>query len=60
MTIKQKRAIYYAIRKKEVARFEKFIVDNNINLKDLGLDKVKYMGVIKRKLRKMGYNKEEM
>ena len=56
MTTAQKRAIYYSMRKREVEKFDRFIADNNINLKDLGLDKVKYMAVIKRKLRKMGYN----
>ena len=55
MTIKQKRAIYYSKRKREVEKFDKFIVENNINLKELGLDKVKYMGVIKRRLRSLGY-----
>ena len=55
MKIEQKRAIYYSIRKKEVEKFNRFIVENNINLKDLGLDKIKYMAVVKRKLRALGY-----
>ena len=55
MTTAQKRAIYYSKRKKEVEKFDRFIVKNNINLKDLGLDKIKYMAVIKRKLRALGY-----
>lgn len=55
MSIKQKRAIYYATREKKFRKFYDFLAANNIDLKALGLDKVKYLEVCCRKLRALGY-----
>ena len=56
MSIKQKRVIYYAIREKKIKRFGEFLHEKNIDLEALGLDKVKYLEVCCRKLRKLGYH----
>lgn len=56
MKTNQKRAIYYAIRKRQINKFNKFIEENNIDLHALGIDNVKYLEVKCRKLRELGYN----
>lgn len=47
---------YYANKRRE--NFLKFIEENKIDLKTLGLDKYKYIGVKCRKLRELGYKIE--
>lgn len=54
--IKQLRAIYYSTRERKQEAFNNFIETNKIDLKDLGLDRVKYLEVCCRKLRKLGFN----
>lgn len=56
MKTSQKRAIWYADRKRKVNKFNEFIETNNINLKELGLDKVKYLEIKCRRLRALGYD----
>ena len=55
MTIKQKRAIWYADRERKIKKFNDFITNNNIDLKELGLSNIKYLEVVCRKLRASGY-----
>lgn len=56
MKVKQKRAIWYAIRNREREAYRKFIEENNINEKELGLSDIKYLRIRCRKLRELGYN----
>lgn len=46
MTTRQKRAIWYDDRKHRMNKYNEFITANNINLKELGLDKVNFDVII--------------